>query len=71
MRITENAVMALKNLRSNKVRSFLTMLGIIIGVGAVIAMVSLGEGAKQQITQQINKMGSNLISVSPGRNSAR
>jgi ABC-type antimicrobial peptide transport system permease subunit len=70
VRITENAVMAVKNLRTNKMRSFLTMLGIIIGVGAVIAMVSLGEGAKNQITQHISAMGSNLIIVSPGRNSA-
>lgn len=67
MRITENAMMAMKNLRSNKVRSFLTMLGIIIGVGAVIAMVSLGDGAKNQITQKISEMGSNLLTVSPGR----
>ncbi len=69
MRITENTAMALKNLRSNKMRSFLTMLGIIIGVGAVITMVSLGEGARSQITEQINAIGSNLIIVSPGRNS--
>lgn len=69
MRITENAIMAIKNLRSNKMRSFLTMLGIIIGVGAVITMVSLGEGAKSQITKEISAMGSNLIIVSPGRNS--
>lgn len=70
MRITENAIMAVKNLRSNKMRSFLTMLGIIIGVGAVITMVSLGEGAKNQITQHISAMGSNLIIISPGRNNA-
>ncbi len=70
MKVAENALMAMKNLRSNKVRSFLTMLGIIIGVGAVITMVSLGEGAKNQITQKIAEMGSNLIVVSPGRNSA-
>jgi putative ABC transport system permease protein len=70
MKITENAGMAMKNLQSNKVRSFLTMLGIIIGVGAVITMVSLGEGAKQQITSRISAMGSNLLTVSPGRNSA-
>ncbi|HOP74401.1 MAG TPA: ABC transporter permease [Bacillota bacterium] len=71
MRWTENALMALKNLRSNRVRSFLTMLGIIIGVGAVIAMVSLGDGAKRQITDKISEIGSNLITVSPGRNAGR
>lgn len=68
MKITENIFMAVKNLRNNKARSFLTMLGIIIGVGAVITMVSLGEGARRQITQQISQMGSNLIMVTPGRN---
>ncbi|HEX2953320.1 MAG TPA: ABC transporter permease [Bacillota bacterium] len=67
MRVTENAWMALKNLRSNKVRSFLTMLGIIIGVGAVITMVSLGDGAKRQITDRITAIGSNLLIVTPGR----
>lgn len=71
MRWTENALMALKNLRSNRVRSFLTMLGIIIGVGAVIAMVSLGDGAKQQITDKISEIGSNLITVAPGRSAGR
>lgn len=65
MKITENAIMAVKNLRSNKMRSFLTMLGIIIGVGAVITMVSLGEGAKDQITLKISAIGSNLIIVHP------
>jgi putative ABC transport system permease protein len=67
MRFSENAWMALKNLRSNKVRSFLTMLGIIIGVGAVITMVSLGDGAKRQITDRITAMGSNLLIVTPDR----
>lgn len=68
MRFSENMIMAVKSLYSNKVRSFLTMLGIIIGVQAVITMVSLGEGAKRQITDGISAMGSNLIIVSPGRN---
>lgn len=67
MRITENFAMATKNLRSNLVRSFLTMLGVIIGVCAVIVMVSIGEGAKEQVTQTITAMGSNLLIVFPGR----
>lgn len=66
MRISENFTMAAKNLRSNLVRSILTMLGVIIGVTAVIVMVSLGEGAKQQITKSITAMGSNLLIVFPG-----
>ena len=53
-------------LRVNKMRSALTMLGIIIGVGAVIAMLAVGTGASQQIQQQISSMGSNLLMVLPG-----
>jgi putative ABC transport system permease protein len=53
-------------LRVNKMRSGLTMLGIIIGVGAVIAMVAVGAGATQQIAAQISSMGSNLLMVLPG-----
>ena len=50
----------------NKMRSFLTMLGIIIGVGAVIAMLAVGQGASQKISQQIASMGSNMLIVSSG-----
>jgi putative ABC transport system permease protein len=57
---------ALRALRVNKMRSALTMLGIIIGVGAVIAMLAVGTGASQQIADQISSMGSNLLIVSPG-----
>ncbi len=52
---------ALRALRINKMRSFLTMLGIIIGVGAVIVMVAIGAGAREMIAQQIASMGSNLL----------
>jgi len=54
----------------NKMRSALTMLGIIIGVGAVIAMLAVGTGASKQIQQQISTLGSNLIMVVPGATSA-
>jgi putative ABC transport system permease protein len=57
---------ALRALARNKLRSVLTMLGIIIGVGAVIAMVSVGQGAQQQAQQQIAAMGSNMLFVSSG-----
>jgi putative ABC transport system permease protein len=57
---------ALRALIANKMRSALTMLGIIIGVGAVIAMVAVGSGAKQQIAEQIASMGSNLLIVMSG-----
>lgn len=71
MKISENIGMALRNLSSNKVRSLLTMLGVIIGVAAVIDMVALGQGAQQQVTQNITAMGSNLVMVFPGRGSRR
>src|SRR5262245_2366961 len=57
---------ALRALGRNKLRSFLTMLGIIIGVGAVIAMVAIGEGAKATIRAQIATLGTNVLIISPG-----
>src|SRR5512142_1799534 len=57
---------ALRALARNKMRSILTMLGIIIGVGAVIAMVGVGQGASQKVQDQIQSMGSNLLFVSSG-----
>ncbi len=57
---------ALRALAVNKMRSFLTMLGIIIGIGAVIVMIAIGSGASQVIADQIASMGSNLLLVVPG-----
>ncbi len=57
---------ALKAIILNKLRTFLTMLGIIIGVGSVITMLAIGEGSKQSITAQISQMGSNMITIRPG-----
>ena len=57
---------ALRSLRVNKLRSALTMLGIIIGVGAVIAMVAVGAGASARVAEQIQSLGSNLIIVLSG-----
>jgi putative ABC transport system permease protein len=57
---------AIRTLLRNKLRSFLTTLGIIVGVGAVIAMVGLGEGAKAQVEETFNQMGTNLLVVLPG-----
>ena len=57
---------ALRALRVNKLRSALTMLGIVIGVGAVIAMVAVGSGASNRIAEQIASIGSNLLMVLPG-----
>jgi putative ABC transport system permease protein len=61
---------SLRALRVNKMRSALTMLGIIIGVGAVIAMLAVGIGASQKISEQIASIGSNLIIVVPGATTA-
>jgi putative ABC transport system permease protein len=60
------AKIAIRALRVNKTRSILTMLGIIIGVGAVIAMLAVGNGASRQIAAQIASMGSNLLAIQPG-----
>jgi putative ABC transport system permease protein len=57
---------ALRALRVNKLRSVLTMLGIIIGVGAVIVMIAIGSGAQAQVEEQIKALGTNLIIVTPG-----
>ena len=57
---------ALRALARNKMRSILTMLGIIIGVGAVIATVGVGQGAQQQVQANIASMGTNLVFVSAG-----
>ena len=59
---------ALRALARNKLRAFLTMLGIIIGVGAVIAMVAIGEGAKSTIRSQIAALGTNVLIILPGSN---
>ncbi len=57
---------ALKSLLANKLRSFLAMLGIIIGVGAVISMLALGAGAKKQVMGRVTAMGTNLLIIRPG-----
>ena len=66
MRILSTIVVALRALRRNAMRSVLTALGIIIGVAAVIAMVSIGNGAKAQVESSIASLGQNIISIFPG-----
>jgi len=66
----ESIRVSLRALRANKLRSSLTMLGIIIGVAAVIAMVGIGNGATASITSQIQGMGSNLLTISPGQSNS-
>jgi putative ABC transport system permease protein len=62
---------ALGAIRANKLRSLLTMLGIVIGVGAVITMVALGSGAQQDVQERIQALGTNLLSVSAGQSMHR
>ncbi|MDF3056077.1 MAG: macB 13 [Rariglobus sp.] len=66
MRVVATTIIALRALRRNKMRSVLTALGMIIGVGAVIAMVSIGNGAKSQVEASIASLGQNVVTVFPG-----
>ena len=66
----ESVLIAFEGLKANKLRSLLTMLGIIIGVGAVVAMVSIGLGVQQKVQNSIASLGSNLLIVSPGASMA-
>lgn len=59
-------IMSLREVKRNALRSFLTMLGVMIGVGAVIAMVTIGEGATQKVRNDVSALGENLLVVSPG-----
>lgn len=68
MRIVNLIQLALRAIKRNKMRAFLTMLGIIIGVAAVIAMVAIGQGSKQSIQSQLSGMGSNMIVIRPNSN---
>jgi putative ABC transport system permease protein len=71
MKLTSLVKTASKSILRNRVRSLLTMLGIIIGVASVIVMVAIGEGAQQEIRQQIESMGTNVLMVMPGSMNAR
>ena len=66
MNITNLFKIALRALANNKMRAFLTMLGIIIGVASVIAMLAIGQGSKISIQNQISSMGSNMLIIQPG-----
>jgi putative ABC transport system permease protein len=68
--LTESVRVALRALGANKLRAALTMLGMIIGVGAVIALMSIGQGVQASVTSQIKGLGSNLLFVTPGATSS-
>ncbi len=61
---------ALLALKANRLRSFLTMLGMIIGVGSVVAMLAIGQGVQEKVNESIRSMGANLFIVTPGSTSA-
>ena len=63
----EILIVALGAIRANLMRSVLTTLGIVIGVSAVIAMVALGEGAQRQVEEQIERMGTNVLTIRAGQ----
>ncbi|MDR2925620.1 MAG: MacB family efflux pump subunit [Azoarcus sp.] len=69
--VTEATRTALRALRANLFRSALTLLGIVIGVASVIAMLAIGDGAKQKVVDQISAMGTNLLMVRPGAPNTR
>ena len=65
--LLESVRLALRSIRRNVMRSFLTVLGIVIGVGAVIAMVTIGNGTTAQVKAEMARLGTNLLFVSPGQ----
>ena len=65
--IYNNVRMALNSLKSTKTRSFLAMLGVIIGVSSVVIIVALGQGVKKQVLDQINQLGSDIVTIRPGK----
>jgi putative ABC transport system permease protein len=64
--IVQSMLSALEALAANKLRSLLTMLGIIIGVGAVIVVIAIGQGAKDAVAQQLARLGTNMVTIQPG-----
>ena len=66
MRLRSSVQIAVRALGANKLRAVLTMLGVIIGVGAVVTMISIGQGARASVSQQVQSLGSNLLTVFPG-----
>lgn len=66
MRVSDAAEYAYSNLKARKLRSWLTILGIIIGVASIISLISLANGVNQQITSRLNLLGDNIIQITPG-----
>jgi putative ABC transport system permease protein len=70
MKTTTLARLAADSIRKNTMRTLLTMLGIVIGVGAVIIMVAIGQGARSSIEAQINTLGTNMLVITAGASTA-
>src|SRR5882724_10018703 len=71
MNLFECFRVAIRGLANNKMRTALTMLGIIMGVGVVIIVVAIGEGATQRVTETVNSLGTNLLTIYPSMNRLR
>src|SRR5579872_7071650 len=71
MNLLECLKVAVGGLLSNKMRTALTMLGIIIGVGVVIVVVAIGQGASKSVTDAVNSLGTNLLQIRPGQAKVR
>lgn len=69
--VLESVVMALRSLRANWLRTLLTLLGIVIGVGAVVVMLAIGQGAKEAVVARISERGTNLLVIRPDRGQQR
>ena len=67
MSLFESFLTAIDSLRANKMRTLLTMLGVIIGVGAVITMIGIAQGARQATLEQVQRLGANVLTVRPGQ----
>jgi len=71
MSLFETLRLAVRAVRVNRLRSMLTTLGIVLGVAAVVAMMAVGEGAQSQVSEQIGKLGTNLLYIYPDSSVAR
>ena len=67
MPLVKNLKLALRGLSATKLRTALTMLGIVIGVAVVILVVAIGQGAGKNVTDAVNSLGTNLLTIRPGR----
>ena len=71
MTLVETVLLALRNLKANKLRTFLSVLGVMVGVGAVITVISVGMSAQAEIARNISDLGSNMIAVVPNLNASQ